>query len=178
MDAAKFRDLKIRDMPEKAHDPRSIFSGHVYMIRPADTSINAVKVGLSLNPFARLESIQVSNWMRLELYAVIGIAGASAFHIEQLSHKVLAEHCKPLSGEWFETTGEFAMMAVLSLCMSIGCETLTASEGYWRVTQKKINQAIAWQKMRDYVDTPEYRKIAYELDEPDRIVKRRKLGID
>lgn len=79
----------------------------VYVIGPVDPGIDIHKIGFGHSPSARLTAIQVGNWHRLEVKALLWVYGG-ANKIEQTALRAAGEMDLRLGGEWVDMSARDA----------------------------------------------------------------------
>lgn len=70
----------------------------LYIIAPIST-LQPVKIGITLTPRKRLCHLQIGNWQKLDIYKLFRI-GDQVYKLEQHLHSYLRS--KQITGEWFD----------------------------------------------------------------------------
>ena len=86
------------------------------MVREVGTA-SPCKVGISVDPFARLAVIQSGYWRDVEL-VYVAFVGDAARDVEELAHGALTDaKCR---GEWFWVDADHAISAIKGACSELG----------------------------------------------------------
>lgn len=85
------------------------FPGYVYVIQWGDDG--PVKIGMAIAPSYRVRELQVGNWAKLTVRAVIPTPCKPKI-VERVAHRVALPHL--IRGEWFDMSPIDAVSAVLA----------------------------------------------------------------
>jgi hypothetical protein len=92
--------IKTSKVAEKLYEAKAYnMDNCIYVIGPDDDEIDAHKIGITCNPWVRLSSLQIGNWHRLRIKALIWATKAAGV-AEKLAHKAAGEMELMLNGEW------------------------------------------------------------------------------
>ncbi|GBD48082.1 GIY-YIG nuclease family protein [Methylopila sp. Yamaguchi] len=115
-----------------------------------DDAPEPVKIGIAADVGARFDALQVGNWRKMKLHAVIWTAGRPlALRVEQKTHDLLERAGKRVAGEWFSVPPEWAAKAIATAAASLDIRTFSDAE-----MRKRAGHRVARNEARDWAAFP------------------------
>lgn len=97
---------------------KDLIGNFIYVIHEGcDTTV--CKIGVAVDPYKRVSTLQVSNWRRLKLSAVVSVATEiDAGKVERTAHAYLSG--LHVTGEWFRVHPERAADEIRAAARNLG----------------------------------------------------------